>query len=127
MTQNEIDKATSVINEANTQLRIAIDKLDMQERIIKAQDEMIEILKANVQSRDRMIAILESQLSIQDNAITREHKYSKYVAYCNTLDEPDTDMHVDDPNRGCVRKMTREEFQWRLDNDIKFRTRWQEQ
>ena len=71
MTPQEIDKATSIINEANTQLLIAKDKLDIQERIIKAQDEMIELLKSNVQSRDKMIAILESQLRIQDNALNR--------------------------------------------------------
>ena len=125
MTQKEIDRAASVINEANLQLRGAMERLDIQEQIIKAQDEMIEILKANIQSRDKLIAILESQLTIQDNAITREHKYSKYVTYCNTLDEPDTDMHVDDPNKGYVRKMTREEFQWRLENDSKFNKRWE--
>jgi hypothetical protein len=69
MTQREIDNAFSIINEANTQLLVAKDKLDTQERIIKAQDEMIEILKGNIQSRDKMIAILESQLRIQDNAL----------------------------------------------------------
>lgn len=77
MTQQEIDRATSIINEANTQLLVAKDKLDTQERIIKAQDEMIEILKSNVQSRDKMIAILESQLALQDNAIDRISKSSK--------------------------------------------------
>jgi hypothetical protein len=71
MTQQEIDRATSIINEANTQLLVAKDKLDTQERIIKAQDEMIELLKSNIQSRDKMIAILESQLRIQDNALNK--------------------------------------------------------
>ena len=69
MTQQEIDNAASIINEANTQLRVAKDKLDTQERIIKAQDEMIELLKSNMQSRDKLITILESQLRIQDNAL----------------------------------------------------------
>ena len=79
MTQQEIDRATSVINEANTQLLIAMDKLDTQERIIKAQDEMIEILKSNVTSRDKYIAILEKQLTLQDNAIVRISKSSKQL------------------------------------------------
>jgi hypothetical protein len=69
MTQREIDNAVSIINEANTQLRVAKDRLDTQESIINAQTEMIEILKGNIQSRDKMIAILESQLRIQDNAL----------------------------------------------------------
>lgn len=69
MTQRDLDKVASVMNEAATQLLIAKDKLDTQERIIKKQDEMIELLKSNVESRDKMIAILESQLRIQDNAL----------------------------------------------------------
>jgi hypothetical protein len=77
MTQQEIDRATSIINEASTQLLIAKDKLDTQERIIKAQDEMIEILKSNVASRDKYIAILEKQLALQDNAIVRISNSSK--------------------------------------------------
>lgn len=77
MTQQEIDRATSIINEASTQLLIAKDKLDTQERIIKAQDEMIELLKSNVQSRDKYITILEKQLALQDNAIVRISKDSK--------------------------------------------------
>lgn len=77
MTQQEIDRATSIINEANTQLLIAKDKLDTQERIIKAQDEMIELLKSNVQDRDKYISILEKQLALQDNAIVRNSNSSK--------------------------------------------------
>lgn len=77
MTQQEIDRATSIINEANTQLLVAKDKLDTQERIIKAQDEMIELLKSNVQSRDKYITILEKQLALQDNAIVRISNSSK--------------------------------------------------
>ena len=48
MTQRDLDKVASVasvMNEATTQLLIAKDKIDTQERIIKAQDEMIELLK----------------------------------------------------------------------------------
>jgi hypothetical protein len=125
MTQQEIDRATSVINEANTQLLIAMDKLDTQERIIKAQDEMIEILKSNVTSRDKYIAILEKQLALQDNALVRESKYSRYIAYAKSLEEPDYDMHIDDPREHATRLMTPEEFQWRLENDNKFNKRWE--
>ena len=71
MTQKEIDQITAVMNEATTQLVQAIDKLDTQERIIKKQDEMIELLKSNLQDRNKMIATLESQLRIQDAALDR--------------------------------------------------------
>jgi hypothetical protein len=71
MTQQEINNATKVINEASAQLRIAKDKLDAQERLLKTQEEMIEILKATIANRDKFIAILEGQLVIQDNAINK--------------------------------------------------------
>ena len=70
MTQHEIDQLVSVMDEANTQLRIAKDKLDTQERIIKTQEEMIELLKANIVNRDKFIAILEGQLAVADQAIS---------------------------------------------------------
>jgi hypothetical protein len=69
MTQEEI---ISVINDANLQLRVAKDKLDTQERIIKAQEEMIEILKATIANRDKFIAILEGQLGVLDRAVDRQ-------------------------------------------------------
>ena len=72
MTQQEIDQMTSVINDANLQLRIAKDKLDTQERIIKTQEEMIEILKATIANRDKFIAILEGQLGVLDRAVDRQ-------------------------------------------------------
>jgi hypothetical protein len=71
MTQKDLDRVASVMNEATTQLLIAKDKLDTQERIIKKQDEMIELLKSNLQDRNKMIATLESQLRIQDAALDR--------------------------------------------------------
>ena len=72
MTQQEIDQMTSVISEANLQLRIAKDKLDTQERIIKTQEEMIEILKATIINRDKFIAILEGQLGVLDRVVDRQ-------------------------------------------------------
>jgi hypothetical protein len=66
MTQKDLDRVASVMNEATTQLLIAKDKLDTQERIIKKQDEMIELLKSNLQDRNEMIAILNSRLHEQD-------------------------------------------------------------
>ena len=79
MTQKEIDQITAVMNEATTQLVQAIDKLDTQERIIEMQDEMIELLKSNLQDRDKLITILESQLRIQDAALDRNSDNSKQL------------------------------------------------
>ena len=72
MTQLEIDQMTSVVIEANLQLQVAKDKLDTQERIIKAQEEMIEILKATILGRDKIIAILEGQLGVLDRIADRQ-------------------------------------------------------
>jgi hypothetical protein len=69
MTQEEI---ISVINDANLQLRVSKDKLDTQERIIKTQEEMIEILKATIINRDKFIAILEGQLGVLDRVVDRQ-------------------------------------------------------
>ena len=71
MTQQELDKATETVNAANEQLRIAMDKLDVQKRIIETQDELIAILKDTLKNRDKYMATLESQLNIQDNVITK--------------------------------------------------------
>jgi hypothetical protein len=79
MTQKEIDQITAVMNEATTQLVQAIDKLDTQERIIEMQNEMIELLKSNLQDRDKLITILESQLRIQDAALDRNSDNSKQL------------------------------------------------
>ena len=72
MTQQEIDQVVSAITEANLQLRIAKDKLDTQERIIKTQEEMIEILKATIINRDKFIAILEGHLGVLDRVVDRQ-------------------------------------------------------
>ena len=71
MTQKELDNITEVMNEANTQLRVAMDKLDMQERIIAMQEEMIQLLQHSLEGRNKFITVLENQLSIQDNAIIK--------------------------------------------------------
>jgi phage tail tube protein FII len=67
MTQTD---AIATINEANIQLRAAMDKLDMQERIIATQEELIQLLQHSLEGRNKFITVLENQLSIQDNANT---------------------------------------------------------
>jgi len=64
-------EAIATINEANIQLRVAMDKLDMQERIIATQEELIQLLQRSLEGRDKFITVLENQLSIQDNAIIK--------------------------------------------------------
>lgn len=77
MTQKELDNITEVMNEANTQLRVAMDKLDTQERIIAMQEEMIQLLQHSLEGRNKFIAVLEGQLSIQDNAINKAKQIIK--------------------------------------------------
>ena len=72
MTQQDIDNIVQVVDEANTQLRIAKDKIDTLERIVKTQEELIELLKTTVQNRDKFITVLENQLKIVDNVINKE-------------------------------------------------------
>jgi hypothetical protein len=72
MPQQEIDQVVSAITDVTLQLRIAKDKLDTQERIIKTQEEMIEILKATIINRDKFISILEGQLGVLDRAVDRQ-------------------------------------------------------
>jgi len=64
-------EAIATINEANIQLRVAMNKLDMQERIIATQEELIQLLQRSLEGRDKFITVLENQLSIQDNAIIK--------------------------------------------------------
>jgi hypothetical protein len=77
MTQQELDKATLVINKANIQLQIAMDKLDTQERIIAAQEEMIQLLQHSLKGRELFITVLENQLNIQDNVINKAKQILK--------------------------------------------------
>ncbi len=79
MTQKDLDRVASVMNEATAQLIQAKDKIDTQDRIIEMQNEMIELLKSNLQARDKMITILESQLRIQDAALDRNSDNSKQL------------------------------------------------
>ncbi len=64
MTQKNIDQLTDLLNEVNTKLILAKDKIDAQEHIIKVQEEMIEILKSTVQNRDKLIDALETRIEL---------------------------------------------------------------
>lgn len=72
LTQKEIDNITEVMNEANVELRRAKDKIDTLERIVKTQEELIELLKTTIHNREKFITVLESQLKIVDSVITKE-------------------------------------------------------
>ena len=47
---------------------------ELNEKIIKAQEEMIEILKESVQNRDKYIVLLEKQLSIIEKYTDNEQQ-----------------------------------------------------
>ena len=64
MTQKNIDQLTDLLNEVNTKLILAKDKIDAQEHIIKVQEEIIEILKSSVQNRDKLIDALEKRIAL---------------------------------------------------------------
>ena len=50
--------------------------------------------------------------------------YKKYTNYASNLDEPDWDLHIDDPHENCTRIMSKSEFEETiLSNDI-FYNRW---
>jgi thymidylate synthase len=50
-----------------------------------------------------------------------------YKNYCKTagnLEEPNYDVHIDDPNENCTRLMTKDEFIDRIKTDDRFAKRW---
>ena len=52
-----------------------------------------------------------------------------YKNYCNiagSVEEPDYDIHVDDPNQNCTRLMTKEEFINKIKTDDEFAKKWGE-
>jgi len=52
--------------------------------------------------------------------------YKQYVTYANNLEEPDYDVHVDDPVQNKVRILTQKEFIECIKRDELFATKWGE-
>ena len=52
--------------------------------------------------------------------------YKNYCKIAGSVEEPDYDIHVDDPNQNCTRLMTQEEFIERIKTDDKFANEWGE-
>jgi len=52
--------------------------------------------------------------------------YKNYCKIAGFVEEPDYDIHVDDPNQNCTRLMTQEEFVERIKTDDKFVNEWGE-
>jgi len=50
--------------------------------------------------------------------------YKRYATYANSLEEPDWDVHVDDPNENRTRIMTREEFENEVLMNDAFSEKW---
>lgn len=58
------------------------------------------------------------------NTIWVGDAYKKYVTYASNLEEPDYDVHVDDPMQNCTRLMTRPEFIEMIKTNDEFSERW---
>ena len=50
--------------------------------------------------------------------------YEKYCKIAGKVEEPDYDIHVDDPNQNCTRLMTKEEFINKCKINPEFSERW---
>ena len=74
LNQNKMEQNFMVkhIEDTASQLQNLKDEAEVNNKIIVAQEEMIQLLQLAVQERDKFIAFLESQLKIQDNAINKE-------------------------------------------------------
>jgi thymidylate synthase len=52
--------------------------------------------------------------------------YKSYCKIAGSVEEPDYDIHVDDPNQNCTRLMTKEEFINKIKTDDDFVKKWGE-
>ena len=52
--------------------------------------------------------------------------YKNYCKIAGSFEEPDYDIHIDDPNQNCTRLMTKEEFINRIKTDDEFAEKWGE-
>lgn len=52
--------------------------------------------------------------------------YKNYCKIAGSFEEPNYDIHVDDPNQNCTRLMTKEEFINRIKTDDEFAEKWGE-
>ena len=50
--------------------------------------------------------------------------YKNYCKVAGALEEPDYDIHVDDPNQNCTRLMTQEEFINKIKTEDEFAKKW---
>ncbi len=52
--------------------------------------------------------------------------YKNYCKIANSVEEPDYEIHVDDPHQNCTRVMTMEEFVNKIKTDERFARKWGE-
>ena len=50
--------------------------------------------------------------------------YKNYCKIAGSIEEPDYDIHIDDPNQNCTRLMTKDEFINRIKTDDEFAKEW---
>ena len=60
----------------------------------------------------------------RQQVIATQAMYTNYLSAVKLLEEPDNDLLVDDANENCVRKMTEDEFFWRIERDQQFKQKW---
>jgi len=53
-----------------------------------------------------------------------DEAYRKYSKIANSVEEPDYEIHVDDPHQNCTRLMTTDEFINICKTDTEFSERW---
>ena len=68
MEQNEMIK---LITDTTSQIQSLKDDAELNNKIIVAQEELIQLQKQAIEVRNQFIAFLESQLKIQDKDISK--------------------------------------------------------
>ena len=53
-----------------------------------------------------------------------DEAYQKYCKIANSVEEPDYEIHVDDPHQNCTRLMTTDEFINKCKTNTEFSQRW---
>jgi hypothetical protein len=53
-----------------------------------------------------------------------DEAYRKYSKIANSVEEPDYEIHVDDPHQNCTRLMTTDEFINKCKTDSEFSQKW---
>jgi len=84
------------------------------------------VLKKGIKTNEvntKVIAVISKMNNEKMNQMIDE-AYEKYCEIAGKVEEPDYDIHVDDPNQNCTRLMTKEEFINKCKINPEFSERW---